>query len=117
MIFSQFGLVFHGSMSVLIGFQGFRLVFMGPGQFYGFSRVQVVFQGSRLVFHGSRWVFMVFEVLRRFLIVPRGFLWFFKVPICFFIVPGRFLVCFSWFQVGFHGFSRFQFFFVVSCQS
>ena len=39
-------LVFHGSISVFIGFQWFRLVLM-------------VFHGSRLVFHGSRSVFMV----------------------------------------------------------
>ena len=39
-------LVFHGSISVFIGFQWFRLVLM-------------VFHGSRLDFHGSRSVFMV----------------------------------------------------------
>ena len=73
---------------------------------YGFSRFQVSFlvpecflmgfQGSRLVFHGLRWVFMVlwflwfFKVPGSFFMVPSGFLWFFKVPGSFFEVPGGF---------------------------
>ena len=60
---------------------------------------------------------MVFEVLRRFLIVPGGFLWFFKVPSCFFdcsrSVSGLFFMVssgFSWlFKIP-------VCFFVVSCQ-
>ena len=47
---------------------------------HGFSWFFMVFHGSILVFHGSKSVFM------------------------FFFVPGWF----SWFQVGFHGFSRLQ---------
>ena len=71
---------------------------------------------------------MVLQGSTSVLIVPGGFLWFYKVPSWFLIVPGRFFMAFkgwffmvssglSWFQVGFHGFSRFQFvFFMVLCQ-
>ena len=44
MVFHLSRLVFHGSMSVFIGFQGFRLVF------HVSRSVFMVFQGSRLVF-------------------------------------------------------------------
>ena len=59
----------------------------------GFSQFQVgfmVFQGSKLIFF----------------IVPGGFLWLFKVPCSFFMVP-RFLVGFegkSWLHVGFYSY-------------
>ena len=81
-------LVFHGSMSVFIGFQGFGLVFHFS-RFLGFSRWDLrVNHGPRLafeitsrffsyrpVFHGSRWFFMFFLWLQ---------------------------VWFSWFQVDFY---------------
>ena len=91
-------LVFHGSMSVITDFQGFRFVFD--------------FQGSRLVF----------EVQGCFFMNPG---WFFTMQECFFYgFSGfqvslfgsrmffygfsRFQVGFSWFQMGSFGYSRFQ---------
>ena len=72
-------LVFHGSMSVFIGFQGFRLV---SRWFHGFSRFLVGFHGFSSRFHGFSW----------FLVGFHGFSsWFHG---------------FSWFLVGSHGFSR-----------
>ena len=94
--------------------------------FYGFSRFQVSFFGSRMIFF-----MFFFKVSGWFFMVSDEFFWFFKVPGWFFTVPGgfyvfsrfqvgfllfqvgfygfsRFQVRFSWFQVGFHGFSRFQ---------
>ena len=89
-------LVFHGSMSVITDFQGFRFVFdfqgsrlvfevqgyffMNPGWFftmqecffYGFSGFQVSLFGSRMffmVFQGSR---LVFLVPKYFFIVFQG---------------------------------------------
>ena len=65
--------------------------------FLWFSKFQVDFHGSRLVFHGSGSVFVVFHGFRMVFHCFRLASW-------FFMVPGRF----SWFQVRFHGFSRFQ---------
>ena len=45
-------LVFHGSMSVFIGFQGFRLV---SSWFHGFSWFLVGFHGFSGWFHGFSW--------------------------------------------------------------
>ena len=108
-------LVFHGSMSVITKFQGFRFVFdfqgsrlvfevqgyffMNPGWFftmqecffYGFSGFQVSLFGSRMFFYG----FSRFQV--GFLLFQVGFYGF-----------SRFQVSVSWFQVGFQGFSRFR---------
>ena len=87
--FENSWLVFHGSMSAFICFQGLRLVFQGSRSvFMCFQGSRLVFRGSRLVFQGSRWVF----------------LWFFIVPIQFLC----FQVGFSWFQASFYGFSWFQ---------
>ena len=64
-------LVFHGSMSVFIGFQGFRLVLhFSRSVFMAFQGSRLVLRGSRLVFHGSR---LVFHGARMFFMV-------FKVP-------------------------------------
>ena len=124
-------LVFHGSMSVITDFQGFRFVFdfqgsrlvfevqgyffMNPGWFftmqecffYGFSGFQVSLFGSRMFF------LWFFKVPGWFFMVSDGFFWLFKVPGWFFTVPGGFYsfssfqVGFLLFQVGFYGFSRF----------
>ena len=72
-------LVFHGSMSVFIGFQGFRLV---SRWFHGFLRFLVGFHGFSRWFDGFSW----------FLVGLHGF--------------SRWSHGFSWFLVGFHGFSR-----------
>ena len=46
-------MVFHGSMSVFIGFQGLRLVFhVSRSVFMVFQGLRLVFRGSRLVFNG-----------------------------------------------------------------
>ena len=111
MIFHRCRLVFHGTRSVIIGFQGSRLVshgqgvflwlFMVPGQFF-YSRL--VFQGSRLVFHGFSWFQVCFSwffmVSGWLIIVPGRFSWFFMVPGYFFMVQG-------WFFMVPGGFSRF----------
>ena len=47
--FHGFRLVFDFSRSVLMGFQGSRLVFQGP---------RLIFQCSTIIFHRSRWVFI-----------------------------------------------------------
>ena len=93
-------MVFHGS----------RLVFMVPGVFSRFLRLQVgfmVFHGSRLVihcsrlairgsrwvfmvFHGSRWIFLVFHSTRLVFHSSRGVLWYFIVLDWFFMMQGQF---------------------------
>ena len=56
-------------------------------------------------FHGSRWFFfMIFMISGWFFMVLGLCSWFFMVSGWFFIVSGWFHG-FSWFQVGFHGFS------------
>ena len=59
---------------------GSKAVFMVSGCFLWFQIFFMVFQGSRLFFYDSRSAFMVFKVPDCFFMVPGGFLWFFKVP-------------------------------------
>ena len=54
-------LVFHGSMSVFIGFQGFRLVSRWFMVFHGFWLVSMGFRGGFMVFHRFWLVSMVFQ--------------------------------------------------------
>ena len=63
----------------LVGFHGFRLVFMVSGRFSWF-------------FYGSRSVIMVFHGLGWFFMVPGRFSWFSMVPGWFYVVPGSRLV-------------------------
>ena len=60
-------LVFHGSISVFIGFQGFRLV---SRWFHVFSRFLVGFHGFSSWFHGFSWFLVGFNGFSRF---PGGF--------------------------------------------
>ena len=96
-------LVFHGSMSVFIGFSRFIgwfcycsrsvfMVFKVPGSFFMVpSWCFMVFQvPTKSISFGSRSVFMVFKVPGYLLMVLSWLLWFFIVSVRCFMVPGRF---------------------------
>ena len=66
----------------------------------------MVFQGSRLVFLVPECFLWFFKVPGCFFMVSDGLFWLFKVPGWFFTVPGgfsRFKVVFLLFKIGFYG--------------
>ena len=81
-------MVFHGSRSVFMVFQGSRSGFDGS------RPVLMVIQGSRVVFQGSRLVFMVFYCSRSVLV---GLLWFREARSKTLRIPQKILAWFvSW---------------------
>ena len=100
-VFHDFGLVFHGSWSVVMVPGWFSWFLVG---FHSFHSSRLVFHCSKLVFHASRLFFMVFhcsssvfKVFHGSMLVFHGFLWLFMVPgwfSWFFMVPGCFFMVF-----------------------